>query len=365
MGGLIGRLFREFAVTLAIAIGVSAVLSLTLTPMMCALPAASPQSRAASRAASRARSSAASSAMLAVYDRRLDVGARAPALDAARHARDASALTVLLAVVVPKGFFPQQDTGLIARRHRGAARRLVRAHDGAAAARCADVVLAAIPTSPAWPRSSAPTAPTRRTNSGRLSITLKPRERAQRRRRARSSPACSRSSPQVDGHRRSTCSRCRTCRSTAARSRTQYQYTLEDADPDELAAWAPRVLERAARRCPSCATWPATSRAAGCSSTLTIDRDTAARLGVSPQAIDDTLYDAFGQRQVSTIFTQLNLYRVILEVKPEFQQRPERARRSSTCARRRARRCRSRRFAHFERGRRAARRSPTRASSRR
>ena len=131
-------------------------------------------------------------------------------------------------------------------------------------------------------------------------------------------------------------------------SRTQYQYTLEDANRDELADWAPQVLEQARGRCRSCATWPATSRTAGCSSTLIIDRDTASRLGISPQAIDDTLYDAFGQRQVSTIFTQLNQYRVILEVKPEFQQNPDGARADLRAIADRRARCRSSAFAHFE-----------------
>ena len=104
-------------------------------------------------------------------------------------------------------------------------------------------------------------------------------------------------------------------------SRTQYQYSLEDPDAKELATWAPQVRREAARRCRSCATWPAISRTTGCRRELVIDRDTASRLGITPQMIDDTLYDAFGQRQVSTMFTQLNQYRVVLEVKPEFQQR--------------------------------------------
>ena len=109
-------------------------------------------------------------------------------------------------------------------------------------------------------------------------------------------------------------------------SRTQYQYTLEDADEAEFAEWAPRLVELRAQ--PELATSPATSRRRPASS-LVIDRDKASRLGVLPQAIDDTLYDAFGQRQVSTIFTQLNQYRVMLEVEPQFQQTPRRSRRST------------------------------------
>src|SRR5437763_9597011 len=105
-------------------------------------------------------------------------------------------------------------------------------------------------------------------------------------------------------------------------SRTQYQYTLEDADPAELAAWSPRVLERL-RRLPMLADVASDQQQGGLQLSLVVDRDTASRLGITSQAIDDTLYDAFGQRQVSTIFTQLNLYRVILEVAPSFQQSPQ------------------------------------------
>ena len=102
-------------------------------------------------------------------------------------------------------------------------------------------------------------------------------------------------------------------------SRTQYQYSLEDADAERAERTGRRSWSRSCRRCPSCATSRATSRPAACRPTLVIDRDTASRLGITPQTIDDTLYDAFGQRQVSTMFTQLNQYHVVLEVEPEFQ----------------------------------------------
>ena len=117
-------------------------------------------------------------------------------------------------------------------------------------------------------------------------------------------------------------------------SRTQYQYTLEDADPDELADWAPQMLERLQRAARAARRRQRPAGRRRCSSTLVIDRDTASRLAITAQAIDDTLYDAFGQRQVSTIFTQLNLYRVILEVDARVPAEPRRARRRSTCARR-------------------------------
>src|SRR5207248_6882327 len=104
-------------------------------------------------------------------------------------------------------------------------------------------------------------------------------------------------------------------------SRTQFQYALEDADPEELAQWAPKVAEKL-RSLPELRDVASDLQTSGLQLKLTIDRDTAARMGVLPQAVDDALYDAFGQRQVSTIFTQLNQYRVILELKPEFQQDP-------------------------------------------
>src|SRR5262249_40724119 len=105
-------------------------------------------------------------------------------------------------------------------------------------------------------------------------------------------------------------------------SRTQYQYTLEEADARELSGWAPRLLERL-RALPELRDVASDQQDRGLQAALVIDRDTASRLGVLPQVIDDTLYDAFGQRQVSTIFTQLNQYHVVLEVDPRYQQDPE------------------------------------------
>jgi len=102
-------------------------------------------------------------------------------------------------------------------------------------------------------------------------------------------------------------------------SRTQYQYTLEDPDGAELAAWAPRLLDRL-RALPALRDVSTDLQDHGVGTAIAIDRSTASRLGVSPQILDDTLYDAFGQRQVSTIFTQVNQYRVVLEVKPDFRQ---------------------------------------------
>jgi multidrug efflux pump len=158
------------------------------------------------------------------------------------------------------------------------------------------------------------------TNSGRLTINLKPRKA----RGADADAIIARLAPrlaQLDGisvYLQSV----QDLQIDSRVSRTQFQYTLEDANPRELSEWAPRVLAKL-KESPHLHDVASDQQAAGLQMSLTIDRDTASRLGISPQNIDDTLYDAFGQRQVSTIFTQLNLYRVILEVKPELQEGPD------------------------------------------
>ena len=263
-------------------------------------------------------------------------GARATSCTTlAGHASPRSRSRSCLAVIIPKGFFPQQDTGLHPRRLRGRAGRLVPADDGAAAD--------ASPTSSWRTRTSQSVAsfigsdgtnPT--TNSGRLSITLKPRdERNVERRRDHRAPR-SRSSPQVDGHHRLPA----VGPGPADRQPRQPHAVPVHARgrrPDRARRpGRPKLLDRAARSCPSSRTSRAIRRPPGCRCRSTIDRDTASRLGISPQVIDDTLYDAFGQRQVSIIFTQLNLYRVILEVKPEFAAEPGGARQTLRRARRRA-----------------------------
>ncbi|HEY2510792.1 MAG TPA: efflux RND transporter permease subunit, partial [Polyangiaceae bacterium] len=158
------------------------------------------------------------------------------------------------------------------------------------------------------------------TNSGRLTINLKPRKE----RSSNASEIIARLQPElakVEGLSTYLQS-VQDLQIDSRVSRTQFQYTLEDADPAELAEWAPKVLERM-RQIPELHDVASDQETAGLQMSLTIDRDTASRLGISPQLIDDVLYDAFGQRQISTIFTQLNLYRVILEVKPEFQKDPQ------------------------------------------
>ena len=159
------------------------------------------------------------------------------------------------------------------------------------------------------------------TNSGRLSITLKPLdERSLERRRDHRAPAA-----EARAGRRASQVYLQSVQDLQIDSRvgrTQFQYTLEDADPAELGDLGAEAAWRSSARSPCCRTWRATRRRRASRCRSTIDRDTASRLGISPQMIDDTLYDAFGQRQVSIIFTQLNLYRVILEVKPDEAQTP-------------------------------------------
>jgi multidrug efflux pump len=222
-------------------------------------------------------------------------------------------MTIVLAIAVPKGFFPDQDTGMLLGVSEAAPdvsfpKMMSLQRD------LADIILADpdVQTVASYIGSDGTNSTT---NSGRMSITL----RAMDHRTSSAAEIIARLQPKVagvDGIRLFLQS-VQDLQIDSRISRTQYQYTLEDADPSELATWAPRLLaelrnERTLRDVAS------DEETAGLQESLTIDRDTASRLGISPQLIDSTLYDAFGQRQVSIIFTQLNLYRVILEIKPEM-----------------------------------------------
>jgi multidrug efflux pump len=310
MGGLIGRLFREFAVTLAASIGVSALLSLTLTPMMCAY-LLRPEPRQNERSALYRWSERAFESAIAFYDRGLKLVFRHKLLTLLVTIATLG-LTILLAVLVPKGFFPQQDTGALLGVSEAAPdvsfpkmMDLQRA--------LADVILGDPDVeNVASFIGSDGTNPT--TNSGRISITLKPLSE----RSASADEIVARLQPklaQVDGIQLYLQS-VQDLQIDSRIGRTQFQYTLEDPDPGELAVWAPRLVTEL-RKETVMRDVASDLETAGLQTSLTIDRDTASRMGISPQAIDDTLYDAFGQRQVSIIFTQLNLYRVILEIKPD------------------------------------------------
>jgi multidrug efflux pump len=311
MQGLVGRLFREFAVTLSVAIAVSAVLSLTLTPMMCAYllkPHAETKQGRIHAATERAWE-----ATLAFYDRGLKWVLEHPRLTLAATLATVG-LTAWLAVVVPKGFFPSQDTGLITGLTEAAPdisfKRLLQLQRDAATVVMKDPDVASV-ASFIGSDGTNPAA-----NTGRLSIALKPRgeRKADADEIIRRLDAALSEVSGISVHMQSV----QDLQIDTRLGRTQYQYTLEDADLEELRAWTPRVVDALAQL-PELRDVTSDANAGGLKIDVTIDRDTASRLGVPMQAIDDTLYNAFGQRQISTIFTQLNQYRVILEVKPEFQ----------------------------------------------
>jgi multidrug efflux pump len=315
MGGVVGRLFREFAVTLAVAIGVSALLSLTLTPMMCAklLTKEPPQAQRSrfSRASERAFT-----AVLHGYQRSLEGVMNHPRTTLGV-TLGTLALTAVLAVVVPKGFFPLQDTGALLG-FTEADPDASFAHMAQLQQRAAAVVLedSAVANVASFIGADG-TNPT--TNSGRLVITLKPRQR----RDATAEGVIARLQPRLASvtglkvYLQST----QDLRIENTVSRTQYQYALQDVDAAELKRWTGRVVE-AMRGLPQLTQVASDAQTEGIATLLEIDRDTASQLGISAQAIDDTLYDAFGQRQVSTIYTQLNLYRVVLEVRPQLRTDP-------------------------------------------
>jgi multidrug efflux pump len=317
MGGIIGRLFREFAVTLSTAIVASAFVSLTLTAMMCA-HILKPHAEAAAKQNAVVRfTEAAWQRAVRVYDAGLRWVFEHQALTLA--ATIATVLvTAALAFAVPKGLFPQQDTGLLLGVTE-APPDVSFAAMGERQQAVADVIrMDPDVASVASFIGADGTNPT--LNTGRLSIALKPH--AERRSNAQEIierlDALLAKVPGVDVYLQAV----QDLQIDTRTSRTQYQYTLEDADGDELAEWGPRILERL-RGLNQLADVASDQQAGGLQLSLVVDRDTASRLGVTSQLIDDTLYDAFGQRQVSTIFTQLNLYRVILEVAPAFQQNPQ------------------------------------------
>jgi multidrug efflux pump len=316
MTGVIGRLFREFAVTLSVAIGVSAVLSLTLTPMMCA-HLLRPHGQNNTQGVFYRYSEAFFNGMISLYDRGLKVVLEHQFITL-MVMLGTMALTAVLGIMVPKGFFPQQDTGMIVgvteARPDISFTKMMDRQSAIAAVVGQDPDVESVSSFIGADGTNATT------NSGRLSITLKPRESG----RASADEIITRLGPkmnQVDGIAAYLQS-VQDLQIDSRASRTQYQYTLEDASDVELAKWAPIML-KAMVGLPELQDVASDQQASGLQMSLNVDRDTASSLGIGLQAIDDTLYDAFGQRQVSTIFTQLNLYRVILEVKPEFQKNPD------------------------------------------
>jgi multidrug efflux pump len=315
MTGIVGRLFREFAVTLSVAVAVSAVVSLTLTPMMCSRLLRS------EREEKRGRFFHATEGffrgLLNAYDRSLQWVLRHQRFTLLVAAVTLVA-TVLLYVFVPKGLLPEQDTGLItgvtdAAQSISYKAMSIRQHEIAAIVeRDPDVASVASFVGAGTVNSTV--------NSGRLYITLKPRNQ----RRADAQQIIRRLSDATASVQGIALfmQAAQDVQIDSRVSRTQYQYTLEDSDSAELAEWSAKLLAKL-RAQPELADVASDQQEGGLQMSVTVDREKASRYNVLPQAIDDTLYDAFGQRQVATIFTQLNQYRVILEVNPEFQQSPD------------------------------------------
>jgi multidrug efflux pump subunit AcrB len=305
MGGVIGRLFREFAVTLAIAIALSAVISLTLTPMMCSelLRPRRPPGRIG-RAIERALA-----ALIAGYGRALAAVLRHRGLMlTATFATIAT--TVWLYTQVPPGLFPQQDTGMI----QGSSLGPQDISFPAMKARQEQLneVLQADPDI-AHVVSNVGGFGASTGNAGTMFIALRPR------------PARTASVDEVIDRLRPKLARVQgiqlflqasqDVRIGARIARTQYQYTLQSANLAELDTWSPRLVT-ALRKLPELKDVSSDQQNAGLQLSVEIDRDTAARFGVTPQLIDNTLYDAFGQRQIATFYTQVNQYRVVLEAGP-------------------------------------------------
>jgi multidrug efflux pump len=316
MGDIVGRLFREFAVTLSVTILVSAVVSLTLTPMMCSRilrhRPVSEQGRFY-RASER------------LYERIINAYGRTLKWALAREtgtliiAALTLVLTIILYVIVPKGFFPSQDTGLIqgiseapqdisfvamAERQREISNVIL--DDPAVASVSSFIGVDGINTT---------------LNSGRILINLKPLAE----RNVGALEVMRRLQPQLDRVAGVTLFMQPVQDLTVEDrvSRTQYQYTLEDPDANELKLWTGRLMAKLTAL-PELRDVATDQQSEASTETLVIDRVTASRLGISAQAIDETLYDAFGQRQIATLFTQFNQYHVILETDPAFQTNPSR-----------------------------------------
>ncbi len=315
MGGLIGRLFREFAMTLAIAIGMSALLSLTLTAMMCAWIL---QPHKEHKAWFLPRMFEAGWLRVGnFYERTLKIVLRHQTTTLLVTVATI-ATTVVLAIHVPKGFFPIEDTGLITGVSEAAPDisfpGMMARQQAASAVIIADPDVASVSSFIGADGINATT------NNGRFSIALKPRKD----RASDVTAIINRLAPQLAAVSGITVylQPVQDLTVDARVARTQYQYTVEDPDPDELAKWAPQMLDEM-KKLPELTDVASDQQISGLELHLVVDRDSASRLGITTQVLDDTLYDAFGQRIVSTTFTQLNQYRVIMQVRPADQLRTD------------------------------------------
>ena len=315
MGDIVGRLFREFAVTLSVTIFVSAIVSLTLTPMMCATllkhtPTA--DNNIFYRASEWVFDS-----IIRFYGLTLRVVLRMQ-LVTLLVAVATLAATLYLYWVVPKGFFPVQDTGVIlgiseasqdisfaemSRQQQGLNHKIL--EDPAVESLSSFIGIDGTNTT---------------LNTGRIQINLKPlKERG-----ISASKVIHRLQPELAQIHGITLFMQPVQDLTVETrvSRTQYQYSLEDPDPRELNEWAPKFVAKL-QSLPALRDVTSDQQTEGQQARVVIDRDTASRLGITPQMVDDALYNAFGQRQISILFTQLNQYRVVLEAKPEYRDDPQ------------------------------------------
>ena len=311
MGDVVGRLFREFAVTLAVTILISAVVSLTLVPMLCAQLL---RHRVASEeSAINQWAGRGFDRLIAAYGRRLEWVLDHAGLTVAV-AVATLGLTAALYVYIPKGFFPVQDTGLI----QGVteAGQSVSFPAMAERQRALAAVVLRDPDVESLSSFIGVDGTNMTLNSGRMLINLKSRDQ--------------RSTSASDIIRRLQDETAKVSGISlymqpvqdltidATVSRAQYQFVLEDADPEDLSRWGPKLVDRL-KQCPELEDVASNAQDQGLSTFITIDRDSAARFGITPATVDNALYDAFGQRIISTIFTQTNQYRVILEVDPKEQ----------------------------------------------
>jgi multidrug efflux pump len=314
MGDVVGRLFREFAVTLAVTIVISAVVSLTLTPMMSArILRHEPKEKQGRiyRFTERAFES-----MIAFYGRTLKVVLRYQTITLLV-AVTTLMLTIFLYIIIPKGFFPVQDTGVI----QGISQAPQTIGSKAMAEKQQELTKAILADPAVESISSFIGADGTNTtiNSGRISINLKPLNQ----RSISASDLIRRLTTRVNQVQGITLFMEPVQNITVDDrvSRTQYQYTLEDPDANELNDWTNRFVDRL-KQLPELEDVATDQQLGGLAVNLVIDRVTASRLGIAPTTIDNTLYDAFGQRQISTMYTQVNQYHVVLESEPQFQTDP-------------------------------------------
>ena len=359
MGGIVGRLFREFAVTVTAAVLVSAFVCLTLTPMMCSRflrhdtrrhGLALPGHRGHVQRADRGSTGARWTSRCGIHFITLLVFL------------GTVSLSVYLYIIIPKGFFPPQDNGVVLGITEAAQdvsfKEMVNVQQ-----RLADIV-AQDPDTGGFV-SSMGGGFGGQTEQHRAAVHLDETARtsASAARCRTISTGCGRRLPRCRAASCS-CSRSRTCGSAARLAKTEYQYTLQDANLAELYRWAPKILGKL-QSLPMLRDVTSDQQDGGTTATLVIDRDAAARFGIQPQVIDDTLYDAFGQRQITQYFSQVNSYHLILEVPPAMAGRSGDAGQAVCASRRPVRRCRSPPSCTGARCRCSHCRSAIRASSRR